>query len=124
MTDEEIRKEYIRRRNCRLQHECYYCGKRLDNEHPCKINEHKTPFPAHVATEAVMQMIAATIDGMLPSGRGFALVISHTTEGPEGPEGSFGTYVSNLHAPDVPELLRGTANYIEARESAREESST
>ena len=114
--DKTITREYLRRRHCKGQHECYYCGKRLDSGHPCKLNEHSTPFPAHVATEAVMQMVAATIDDMIPSGRGFALVITHTTEGPEG---SFGTYVSNLVAEEVPALLRGTADYIEDRERQR-----
>jgi len=117
MSDEEITKEYLRRRNCRMQHECHYCGKRLDGPGPaCKISEHNIPFPAHIATEAVMQQVAATIDSMLPNGRGFVLTIAHTVPGPDG---SHGTYVSNLNAADVPEILRGMASYIEGREEAR-----
>lgn len=123
-TYDEIHKEYARRRYCKGRHECSYCGKRLDSccdvpiskETGCKMSPHNIPFPAHVATEAVLQGLADTIDKGLPSGRGFVLVVSHTADGPEG---SFGSYVSDLKAVEVPELLRGTADYIEEREAAR-----
>jgi hypothetical protein len=119
-TQEELHKEYMRRARCKGLHECAYCGKRLDSGHACKLNEHKTPMPAHVATEAVLQGLAAHIDNGLPSGRGFVLSVVHTAEG--GPEGSFGSYVSNLPPAVVPEHLRETALYIEEREKKRRNS--
>ena len=124
-TDAQIHEEHMRRVRCKGNHECSYCGKRLDScvgepltrETGCKLSRHNIPVPAHVATEAVLQGLAMTIDKGLPSGRGFVLSVAHTTEG--SPDGSHGSYVSNLSPAGVPEHLRATALYIEEREKRR-----
>lgn len=116
-TDDAIHKEHMRRVRCKGRHECPHCGKRLDSERSCLAQKHNIPMPAHVATEAVLQGLAATISQGLPSGRGFTLTVVHTSEGCA--DGSFGSYVSNLPSAFVPEHLRETALYIEQRDQRR-----
>lgn len=116
--DDTILKESVRRRDCKRGHECHYCGKRLDNRHACKLNEHNTPVPADVAQEAVLQTLAMEIERRLPSRRGFVLLVARFgEEGVDETNKALASYVSSMDAAEVPEFLEGMAGYIRNRKT-------
>lgn len=117
-TDDEFFSESIRRRTCKLNHVCRHCGHMLDTTEPCSRHAHNTPMVANAAIEATLQLIAHSVDALLPTGRGFAVVVANTQDALT--EGSRGHYVSNLNAEEVPEVFRTMANYIERREAAKD----
>jgi len=125
-SDDKIFEESRRRKTCKAQHLCHYCGKRLDScvgkpltrESGCKLSAHNEPVPAAVAQEVLLQGLAEMITQELPSARGFALVVAPTVEGSER-HGDITSYVASIRAEDVPKLMRDTADYIDAREAAK-----
>jgi len=114
--DEAIFAEANRRLKCKMRHACTHCGRQLDDMQPCRADAHDTTMEENVTVEGMLQTVAHAVDAILPSGRGFAVVVANTRDSHEE---SRGMYVSNLGAESVPELFRGMADYIERREAAK-----